>query len=533
MIAFRASEIVSRSRRWPVRMSRVPPLAALVALSCLSACGREALAKGKPNLVVVVVDTLRADAVLDPEGRVATPALDALAAEGAAFPRAYSHAPMTLPSHTALFSSRYPHESGVLVNGNPVPEDLPLLGKHLESLGYRTAAVVSLTTLVRASAGAKSLDQGFDHYERAPGHIAPADVVAERLRVVLDDLAKDGPFFLFAHFADPHEPYDAHGSLARSAEVRLNGELLERVSTSDATSFERELELRPGENVLELRGDTRLVLRFLRCSFGREALEPRFLEGAVREPGLVVRAALDNPAAEPRRARVSFWLTDEAPLAEHPERYAREVEFADRYVGELLAELKQRGLYDESLLVFTSDHGEALGERGGSGHVHSLFEELMHVPLVVKPPRASPALEALRARTGEVVSHVDVVPTVLELLGLPPLAGQRGRSLLGGAPTAPTFAETHRPEALHDLLSLRDARWKLIYVADQDRFQLYDLEKDPGEKRDVFKAEGKRFAAWQERLRDAAEVAKDSTLDMDGIDPAVLEQMRAIGYFGK
>ena len=83
------------------------------------------------------------------------------------------------------------------------------------------------------------------------------------------------------------------------------------------------------------------------------------------------------------------------------------------------------------------------------------------------------------------------------------------------------------------ILALRDERWKLVYVADEDRFQLFDLRADPRETRDVFGAEGERFGDWQATLRAAAERAGAHALDVEGIDPATLEQMRAIGYFGR
>jgi arylsulfatase A-like enzyme len=518
-------------RKTPTSLS--PRLgSALLALGSAAACGGGASEGPRTNVVLVVVDTLRADAILDPAGVVDTPSIDALAADGAAFSLAFSHAPMTLPAHTALFSSRVPNETGVLVNGQGVPADLPLLGEHLAGLGYETGAVVSLGTLWHRGQAGTSVDRGFDHYEIAPGYVSPADAVAERLDGVLDDLPTARPFFLFAHFSDPHEPYNAHGAIDRAADVLLDGELLERVTTSDMTSWSRELVLDPGRNVLELRGEAPLNLRALQCHRGGKAFEPAFLEGGMRETTSVVRIALDNEHDSPERVHISFWLTDHPTTEELPRRYMREVEYVDRYVGRLLQALRDRGVYDESLIVFTSDHGEALGERGGGGHVHTLYDELVHVPLIVKPPKGSPALAELRARRGELVSHVDLVPTLLDLLGLPHLPGQQGSSVLADRGEVALFAETHRPEAFHDLLSLRDSDWKLIYVADEDRFQLFDLRADPGELKDVFAEHGGGFVEWQRQLREAAARSREHTLDMSGVDEATLERMRAIGYFG-
>src|SRR5262245_19877404 len=98
------------------------------------------------NVVLIVIDTLRADAVFDPAGKYETPCLDRLASEGVAFEHAFSAAPMTLPSHMSLFSSRPVLETGVFVNQQTVPTDLPLLAEWLEEHGYDTRAVLSLGT---------------------------------------------------------------------------------------------------------------------------------------------------------------------------------------------------------------------------------------------------------------------------------------------------------------------------------------------------------------------------------------------------
>src|SRR5262245_55369853 len=89
----------------------------------------------QPNIVLILIDTLRADAVLDPQGAYDTPNIDRLGSEGLVFTRAFASAPMTLPSHTSLFSSRPPLETGVLNNQQVVPEDLPVLAQWLEEHG--------------------------------------------------------------------------------------------------------------------------------------------------------------------------------------------------------------------------------------------------------------------------------------------------------------------------------------------------------------------------------------------------------------
>jgi arylsulfatase A-like enzyme len=199
-------------------------------------------------------------------------------------------------------------------------------------------------------------------------------------------------------------------------------------------------------------------------------------------------------------------------------------------VGRLLDLLRERGLYDSSLIVFTSDHGEALGEHKTVGHVRTLYDELLHVPLVIKPPHAHPARARLAAASAELVRHIDVVPTVLELLLLPALPGQRGASLLERHGPRLHAAETHRPEAPRDLFCVRNKRHKLIFVPESERFELYDLVSDPGELEDVFERDGGRLTEWQALLRGMAARSAGSGLDRDDLDPAMRARLESLGY---
>ena len=134
------------------RTSRFRALAAAAGLSAVLVCGCSRAAPGEGaeqgNLVVIVVDTLRADF-----GGAKTPHIDQLGRDGIAFDLAFRHAPITLPAHTALFSSRHPFLTGVTNNGQPVPRQVPVLSEWLAAHGYRTAAAVSLASLWPVSAG--------------------------------------------------------------------------------------------------------------------------------------------------------------------------------------------------------------------------------------------------------------------------------------------------------------------------------------------------------------------------------------------
>lgn len=486
-----------------------------------------------PNLVLIVVDTLRADMVLDPEERVATPELDRLAADGVLFSSAFSHAPMTLPSHTTLFASQLPHETGVLVNFDEVPRRVPLLAELLEQRGFDTGAIISLGTLVSQHGRDSTLDRGFGHYEHAPGPIARADAVHEDLLPLLDDLDGDRPFFLFAHFSDPHEPYNAHGLEEKKAELFLDGESLGVLSMADTTSWEgHTVALAPGEHVFEFRSTDPIALRMFRCRRGGRELPLEFLESGLRHADPVIRIRVEHDGWWTSEHELDFWIGDH-PGAMTRARYEKEVEYADAFVGRLLATLRERGLYDESLIVFTSDHGETLEEPRETGHVNHLYDEVLHVPLIIKPPAARSADAARLAEVRErLVGHVDLAPTILDLLGLAPAASHRGRSLLDEREEATIFAETHRPESVRNAFALRDERFKLVYYPDERRFELFDLVADPAELVDLFEERGKELLDWQIQLRDVwrRTFTTDDELDLD---PEQLERMRALGYLGE
>ena len=243
---------------------RTTLLAGLLAAVTLvtASCGDSYDSSKKRSVILIVVDTLRADHV--GPGIVETPSLTQLAADGVKFDHAFSHAPMTLPSHTALFSSRPPFETGVLNNYQDVPEELPLLAEHMQSLGYRTQGVVSLGTLNPRKGQGSGLDRGFDSYDLDYWHMDLASNALERMTSHLDELRQAEPFFLFAHFSDPHRPYNAHEGEGLMAGVVLDGEELASVTLSDMTQWEREIELDVGRaraRVLERRASARRRLR--------------------------------------------------------------------------------------------------------------------------------------------------------------------------------------------------------------------------------------------------------------------------------
>lgn len=457
----------------------MPPALPPKALLSLRLTGRDGPPRGRATItalelersvrpvdvVLIVIDTLRPDHLgCYGDERGLSPAIDALARDGIVFENAIATAPITGPSHASLMTSRWACETGVVNNcvNTPSPA-LPMLAELLRDLDYDTRAVVSISP-IHADFG---FARGFAAFadELGAGTLAPGDTVVARAREQLDRSRR--PFFLWAHFSEPHEPYDAHGLVKRTAEVRLGA----------------------------------------------------------------------------RRVRLDFSLADQVVNGQGlHERYAREVAACDSSVGVLLDELRRRGLYDEALIVFAADHSEALGEHGLIGHVENVYDDLIHVPLVVKPPHAARLKPGQRRR--DLASLVDVLPTVLAQLGRPPLPGARGRDLLDPAAARggddAVFAETHRPQAKRTLYALRGARHKIVHEPATGAWEFYDLRHDPGERRDLYRPGHAQARRWQARLEAllaelrasgaAGATAGSEETAAPALDERARRALRALGY---
>jgi phosphoglycerol transferase MdoB-like AlkP superfamily enzyme len=156
------------------------------------------------------------------------------------------------------------------------------------------------------------------------------------------------------------------------------------------------------------------------------------------------------------------------------DRYRNALHYADAAVGQLVDGLRARGLEQQTILVLVGDHGQAFGQHQGNfGHTLRIYEENVRVPLVISVPGAVQR----PVRVSGLASHIDITPTVLDLLGFEPDAGHQGLSLLrGGRSRVYFFAD-----ASLGLLGLRDGRWKYIHETDSGRSRLFDLDADPAE----------------------------------------------------
>ena len=452
----------------------------------------------RPNVCVIVIDSLRANALTQVAGNASTPHIQALIADGVQFHNAFSHSPGTLPSHASLFSARLPHEIGIVQDGQTFASSVDVLADELSDAGYETLGVVSLAAL-HAPASGTAIERGFDEWEQAPHRSARASDVSAILETRLSELAGSEPFMLYAHFSDPHEPYDSNGLVLHEAEVLLDGELLETARTSESTYIEHELRVAPGIHMVDIQSEIPFRMRdFMYDAPNRVTVKPRKSDLTNSDGDVAI--VIDNKSSQVQSVTLSAWLHDLPTTAEARVRYRREVEAVDAAIGRLIADLKTRDLYDNTLIVLTSDHGESLGEHGVTGHGPTLYDEVLQVPLVMKLPADSELTAQLERQSDSLARHIDVAPTILDIAGLNPMGAASGSSLLQHDSRV-LIAETHYGSPTRAAYAMRDDRYKLIYFASESRFEMYDLAQDPSELDDVFRTQGHLRDKWQGQLK--------------------------------
>jgi len=444
---------------------------------------RAAAPAGAPNVLLIMVDTLRADHVSCYGGAaVRTPHIDALAAEGIRYANAFSQASWTRPSVATILTGLYPSSHGAIHKADRLPDRVDTLAEMLQRGGYRTIGFANNANV----SAAFNFQQGFDEYHYlAPDFFFAADEPAAQLalysglRLVRERFlarrldvrhyyqpAEDvtaavrrwldarpverEPLFLFVHYMDPHDPYFAH-------------------------------------------------------PFGGEA---------------VARVANPNPAPE---------------LAEKLHRlYAGEVAYLDQHLGVLFDDLRRRGLWEKTLVVLTADHGEEFQEHGGWWHGKTLYDEQVHVPLLVKPPGRHGGRSM-----DELATSLDIAPTILAAAALPlsPILPGHVLPLDGGAPPARRSVFAEEDLEGNVLQAVRTLEWKLISAnADNPRGlaaeELYALMRDPAERTNVLRTAPAEAEMMRAELgRSVLEArAHAGASEQGGGDAATHERLRALGY---
>jgi len=417
----------------------------------------------KPSVILITVDTLRADHVgCYGAQTVKTPTLDALARDGVVFERAISQVPLTWPSHAVILTGTFPFQNGVQdFTGQPLALQFLTVSQAFQQAGYATGAVVSAFVLDRSW----GLARGFDFYDDA----FSAETFEKKDAGLVDRRAGESvahaiawlkktprrPFFLWLHLYDPHSPYDP---------------------------------------------------------------------------------------PEPYRTEYRSHL------------YDGEIAYADHELGNLMSWLKQNRLYDSSLIVALSDHGESLGEHGEDEHGFFVYNATVHVPLIVKPPAGS-GITAGRYR--EPVETTAVAPTLLQLAGVKDSVDKiyaqfQAHALLGTmlaaksgtnqarsqaanqTPKDPAYSETFYPFSSFGWSPLHALESERFHFIEAPKPELYDLESDPGETRNIAAEQPATIAVLREKMQTLLAHNPFTRQDagVANLSPDAQEKLRALGYFG-
>jgi arylsulfatase A-like enzyme len=434
----------------------------------------------RPNVLLISLDTLRADRLgCYGAARQPSPAIDALAAAGVRFARAEAPSNWTLPSHYSIFSGLTPAAHGVLpeldlVRGFIFPD------RHVQVRGSGREVMVTealkqagyRTVAVTENGwvtGRFGFEQGFDVYRSDNVGNLPRTLAASLAE--LEAHGEDGPWFLFVHTYTPHQPYHA------PKEYRLRW-------TDPRTA---------GFAWPEARVPIEEYLRF--------------------------RSPLFPPAG-----------TDVAAFSA---LYDGQVAWADALVRDLVAWVDARGLAEQTVVIVLSDHGEEIFERGEFDHGNTLYEEVTHVPLIVRAPGRVPAGRVVEST----VSLVDLASTMLDLAGLGERHGQ-GASLrsaweTGAARTAYAQSVGTGREPLAAVWdgTLKYVRRERASGLDE---QLFDLARDPAERRDLAAAQPAELARLralhEAHERASATIRNDLGASAEEIDAETLDRLRSLGY---
>jgi arylsulfatase A-like enzyme len=453
-------------------------------------------AGAKRNLILIAVDTLRADHLGCYGSDIPTPHIDGLAAAGAMFSTARAHIPLTGPSHASLFTSSVPSDHGCTVNSQSFPEENHTLAEILSEQGWATAAFVSLGVLSDRFGFA----QGFDTYGGTfiRRWWKSSEEINARLSKWLRIEGRGSPLFLFVHYSDPHSPYAPPSREYPIIEIRRGGEVLASVPadsrdhdvTVEVSSLREDFELVLPEGVSSNEVGCRMIRTDDRRVTVKFAEGDEFLQSNRGAPGFknLPRAfRLINLEKSTKEVTLQVTLREQLNPETLIARYREEVAYVDSQIGLAIEALQAAGLWENSVVVFTADHGEGLGEHNLIGHVDQLYDSLLHVPLIVVAPGLVQPGTVIDAPAG----HVDILPTVLDLLGVSVTDRFRGVSLMpwieGTGPTnsAPILGETHKPEAKTNQRSIVQSGFKYILHQADGSEELYDLAQDPGEEHDL------------------------------------------------
>ena len=388
-----------------------------------------------PRVILITVDTLRRDAISAFGGDTTTPHIDALAAESLVFSNAYSPSSWTLPSMVSLVTGLDPRVHGVITEHSLMPASVRTLAELLGERGYATHSIGYNPFLSQLRGPGSGVQQGFETQRFAPAAQGPLTLVSD---------------WLFQVFPSDLDYFFTTRQIGESA--------ADWISTHSGWSF------------------------FLWAHF----FDPHLPYGPDVE-------FLDRTRSTSSSRTFFAYAETNAPERYSDEElrgirdlYDAEVLSVDHQVGRILEVLRARDLYEDSLIILTSDHGDEFREHGDFDHGQSLYEELLAVPLLIKLPRAR-----RHARLDARVSTTDLFPTILDLTGT-----QYNADILTAETLTPYWAQAAGPIPAREIFgagspgsrhsdSVLFGKYKYLSLKNGARGELYDLVADPYERNNI------------------------------------------------
>jgi arylsulfatase A-like enzyme len=457
-----------------------------------------------PNVILIVVDTLRADR-LSCYGyqRPTSPTLDALAREGAVFESAYAAAPWTRPSIASLMTGLHPSSHDVQTQWGKLPESLPTLAEHLDQQGYHTAGF-TVNAQITPMFG---FSRGFDHFWSRSGF----------------SLLRTSGLGGWAHFLRKQ----IITSFLLPWIQKVNSKAISLQGT-DARALNRQVDAwlaqRPPAQPLFL------YLHYLDPHMPYAPLEDLLNEA--KPDSTALHSRWDIPVERLPYPLGSFDAPEADLLQGLQDLYDAEIRYCDQALKHLFEQLQSEGLWQSSYVILTSDHGEEFLDHRNWLHGMSLFEELIRVPLLIRGPQIQPQ------RVADPVQLVDLFPTIAQWVGAPLEFPVHGRSLVETLQNGTIdqdrviFSERLEQPALQ---AIRQGNRKLIRLEapEGEIWMEFDLAADPGEQNDLVKARGQpspELRRLLEQSRQAAGALLREKAELVEPTGEVLDALKALGY---
>ncbi|HWP93816.1 MAG TPA: sulfatase [Thermodesulfobacteriota bacterium] len=436
-----------------------------------------------PNVVLILVDALRADHLsCYGYNRNTTPNIDKFSKDAVIFTQAISQSTFTRTSIASLFTSLYPYQHGVYKGevdaaavgddaANPVTSDA--LSKEETTIAEALLKNGFLTTAWVQNAQLRSFlgfGQGFMEYDEPAGSI---ENINKKVVKWIDKMGRNHPFFAYIHYLDLHDPY-----IPKPPYDTLYGEysdLYSRVNVRDSAEWTK----------------FRRAIKFNHMKLERKDLDQL----------------------------IAY--------------YDGQLNYIDAQIGLLLEELKRSGLYDNSLIILTSDHGDGFMEHGFISHSTVPYDELLKVPLIIKFP------DSLYG--GKVVNNqvrlIDIMPTILDFLKLNIDSEVTGFSLLAYFDDNhdfdgkfPEYAYSEFVSAMTTATSVRSGKFKYINIQGKED-EFYDLSVDPQEKNNIIDVVSPaKVEEFRRVALDIAKKRKEKESTEVVIDKDTIEDLKALGY---